>query len=102
MPPPAPSTATFVCRAEVVEKARACVFKRRAAERVNMVERRKVQRRRWWRDGLLCWLKAKMSAGARAAMSGIQLERYSPNSGTSPRTYGQACTGLGVQAVSCQ
>lgn len=37
MPPPAPRTATFVCRAEEVEKARVWVVKRRAAERVNMV-----------------------------------------------------------------
>jgi hypothetical protein len=36
MPPPAPSTATFVCRAELVEKARDWVDKRRAAERDNM------------------------------------------------------------------
>ena len=36
MPPPAPRTATFVCRAEEEEKARVWVDKRRAAERVNM------------------------------------------------------------------
>ncbi len=42
MPPPAPSTATFVCRAELVEKARVGVDKRRAAERVNMKEVREV------------------------------------------------------------
>ena len=41
MPPPAPSTATLVCRAELVEKARVWVDKRRVAERVNMTDERK-------------------------------------------------------------
>jgi hypothetical protein len=36
IPPPAPSTATLVCRAEVVEKARVWVDKRREADRENM------------------------------------------------------------------
>jgi hypothetical protein len=41
MPPPAPSTATLVCRAELVEKARVWVDKRRVAERVNMTDESK-------------------------------------------------------------
>lgn len=40
MPPPAPSTATLVCRAELVEKARVWADKRRAAEREYMKEMR--------------------------------------------------------------
>jgi hypothetical protein len=47
MPPPAPSTATLVCRAELVEKARVCVDRRRAAERVNMKEVREVEEKTW-------------------------------------------------------
>jgi hypothetical protein len=47
MPPPAPSTATFVCRAGLVEKARVCADRRRAAERVNMKKRRKVMIVSW-------------------------------------------------------
>ena len=47
MPPPAPSTATLVCRAELVEKARVCVDKRRAAERVNMEEVSEVEGKMW-------------------------------------------------------
>lgn len=41
MPPPAPSTVTLVCRAELVEKTRVWVDKRRVAERVNMTDERK-------------------------------------------------------------
>jgi hypothetical protein len=47
MPPPAPSTATLVCRAELVEKARVGVDKRRAAERVNMEEVREAEGKKW-------------------------------------------------------
>lgn len=67
MPPPAPRTATFVCRAEEEEKARAWVDKRRVAERVNMAVKMVATSSRWQ--------KHEMSE----LMSGIQPVRVLPS-----------------------
>ena len=73
MPPPAPSTATFVCRAELVEKARVD-DKRRAAERVSMAEEREV----------MMW----GTAGNKVQRTiGVEFNRNSPKDAELPRQH---------------
>jgi hypothetical protein len=72
MPPPAPSTATLVCRAELVENARVGTNKRRAAERVNMEEVREVEGKMWGAG------KSPTDDQLNAGMSEVEPERNSP------------------------
>ena len=75
MPPPAASTATFVYRAGLVEKARVCADRRRAAERVNMKKRRRVMIVSWRCERKLRQLTPMCRSSTRSPYSDLRAPR---------------------------